>query len=196
MSVFEHLHMPSLGEATGWLSQRLWRHCAALAVVAMLLVAPSAALGGGDEDHAPPSAGPPGPWDGPFGNKVPYRPSGTHRCGTGKAEGAGPGSVLGLFVQRARCRDATRLVRAYQSCLDDARGRAGGCYDRVYRRCVQPVFLGRCRSPIASSGGPSRATAARSGACTRSEATTRPTSPASRARGGSTTATPCSGAGE
>jgi predicted outer membrane repeat protein len=168
MSVFEHLHMPSLGGATGWLnsepvgsaelrgyvvlrsrsdSQRLRRNRAAVAVVAMLLLlAPSAAFGGGDEDHAPPSAGPPGPWDGPFGKKVPYRPSGTHRCRIDKAQGAGPGSVLGLFVERARCRDATRLVRAYQSCLDHARGRAGGCYDRVYRRCVQPVFLGRCRT--------------------------------------------------
>ena len=120
--------------------------CAALAVVAMLLLAPPAAFGGGDEQQAPPSAGPPGPWDGPFGKKVPYRPSGTHRCGIDKVRGAGPGSVLGLFVERARCRDATRLVRAYQSCLDRARGRAGGCYDRVYRRCVQPVFLGRCRT--------------------------------------------------
>ena len=60
---------------------------------------------------------------------------------------AGPGSVLGLFVQRARCRDANRLVRAYQRCLGDARGRAGGCYSRVYRRCLQRVFLGRCRTP-------------------------------------------------
>ena len=115
-------------------------------VVAMLLLAPPAALGGGDEDHAPPSAGPPGPWDGPFGKKVPYRPSGTHRCGVRRAQGAGPGSVLGLFVERARCRDATRLVRAYQSCLERERGRVGGCYDRIDRRCVQPEFLGRCRT--------------------------------------------------
>jgi predicted outer membrane repeat protein len=119
---------------------------AALAVIAMLLVVPSAAIGGGDEQQAPPSAGPPGPWDGPFGKKVPYRPSGTHRCGLDEVRRVGPGSVLGLYVERARCRGAIRLVRTYQSCLDNARARAGGCYDRVYRRCVQPVFLGRCRT--------------------------------------------------
>jgi hypothetical protein len=118
---------------------------AALAVVAMLLVAPSAAFGGGDDQQAPPSAGPPGPWNGPRGKKVPYRPSGTHRCGTHSVRRAGPGSVLGLFAERARCRDAIRLVRAYQRCLDHARGRAGSCYGRVYRRCIQPVFLGRRR---------------------------------------------------
>jgi predicted outer membrane repeat protein len=119
---------------------------AALAVIAMLLVVPSAAIGGGDEQQAPPSAGPPGPWDGPFGKKVPYRPSGTHRCGLDEVRRVGPGSVLGLYVERARCRGAIRLVRTYQSCLDNARARAGGCYDRVYRRCIQPVFLGRCRT--------------------------------------------------
>jgi len=113
--------------------------------MAMLLVVPSAAFGGGDEPQTPPSAGPPGPWDGPPRKQVPYRP-GTHRCGLDKVRRAGPGSVLGLYVQRALCRDATRLVRAYQSCLDHARGRAGGCYDRVDRRCTQPVFLGRCRT--------------------------------------------------
>ena len=119
---------------------------AALAVVAMMLVAPPTAFAGGDEQQAPPSAGPPGPWNGPSGKRVPYRPSGTHRCGLGKVQGAGPGSVLGLYVEEVRCRKAIRLVRAYQSCLDGANGRAGGCYDRVYRRCVQPVFLGRCRT--------------------------------------------------
>ena len=120
--------------------------CAPLAVIAILLMVPSAAFGGGDEQQAPPSAGPRGPWDGPSGKKVPYRPSGTHRCRIDKVRDAGPGSVLGLYVERARCRDATRLVRAYQSCLDDGSGRARGCYDRVLRRCVQPVFLGRCRT--------------------------------------------------
>jgi hypothetical protein len=59
---------------------------------------------------------------------------------------AGPGSVLGLYVEGADCRAASRVVRAYQRCLVRPSGRAGGCYDRVYRRCVQPVFLGRCRT--------------------------------------------------
>ena len=104
--------------------------CAPLAVIAILLMVPPAAFGGGDEQQAPPSAGPRGPWDGPSGKKVPYRPSGTHRCGIDKVRGAGPGSVLGLYVERARCRDATRLVRAYQSCLDDAK--------RPGRRVLRP----------------------------------------------------------
>jgi predicted outer membrane repeat protein len=119
---------------------------ASLALIAMLLLAPPAALGGGDEHHAPPSAGPPGPWNAPFGKQVPYRPSGTRRCGTRGVQQAGPGAVLGLYAEGARCREATRLVRAYQGCLRDARGRAGSCYGRVYRRCIQPVFLGRCRT--------------------------------------------------
>jgi predicted outer membrane repeat protein len=127
------------------LFQTVWFR-APLAVIAVLLVVPSAAFGGGDEQQAPPSAGPRGPWDGPSGKKVPYRPSGTHRCGIDKVRDAGPGSVLGLYVEQARCRDATRLVRAYQRCLDEGRGRARGCYDRVQRRCVQPEFLGRCRT--------------------------------------------------
>jgi predicted outer membrane repeat protein len=119
---------------------------APLAVIAILLMAPCTALAGGDKPQAPPSAGPPGPWDGPFGKKVPYRPSGTRRCGLAGVRAAGPGAVLGLYVERAHCRDAIRVVRAYQACLDRVRGRASGCYDRVYRRCVQPVFLGRCRT--------------------------------------------------
>jgi predicted outer membrane repeat protein len=120
---------------------------AALAVTAALVLTPSAALGGDDEQHSPPSAGPPGPWNGPSGKSVPYRRSGTHRCGTGKGlRRAGPGSVLGVFAERVRCRRATRVVRIYQSCLDRAPGRAGGCYDRIDRRCIQPEFLGRCRT--------------------------------------------------
>jgi predicted outer membrane repeat protein len=43
-------------------------------------------------------------------------------------------------VQRASCRDGRRLVGAYHRCL----GR--GCYERIDRRCVQPEFLGRCRT--------------------------------------------------
>jgi predicted outer membrane repeat protein len=118
----------------------------ALAVIALLFLVPSQAVAGGDEQQAPPSAGPPGPWDGLSGKKVPYRPSGTRRCGMAGVRSAGPGSVLGIYAERARCRNATRVVRAYQRCLVRASGRAGGCYDRVYRRCVQPVFLGRCRT--------------------------------------------------
>jgi predicted outer membrane repeat protein len=48
--------------------------------------------------------------------------------------------VLGIYVQNAGCRAANRLVRTYQRCL------AGDCYSRVDRLCVQPVFLGRCRT--------------------------------------------------
>jgi hypothetical protein len=120
--------------------------CASLAVIAVLLVAPCMAFGGGDDEQAPPSAGPRGPWDGLSGKKVPYRPSGTRRCGLDDVRRAGPGSVLGLYVEGADCRAASRVVRAYQRCLVRPSGRAGGCYDRVYRRCVQPVFLGRCRT--------------------------------------------------
>jgi predicted outer membrane repeat protein len=121
--------------------------CLSLIAIAMVLVAPSPALGGGDEEQqAPPSAGPPGPWDGPSGKKLSYRPSGTKRCRPAGARDAGPGTVLGVFVSRARCADASRLVRSYQSCLKSERARAAGCYGAVYRRCVQPVFLGRCRT--------------------------------------------------
>ena len=115
---------------------------ALLAVVSVLAASPPA-LAGGDEPHVPPSAGPPGPWDGRPGGKVPFRPSGTRRCATPALRDAGPGSVLGLYVRHVGCPDAVRLVRAYQRCLSRARDR---CYRRVDRRCVQPVFLGRCRT--------------------------------------------------
>ncbi len=120
--------------------------CTCLAVVATLLAASPAALAGGDEEvQNPPSAGPPGPWEDNAAGDVPYQPTGTRRCGVARMRQAGPGAVLGLYVDRTACRDGRRLVRAYQRCLDSRRGRAGGCYGRVYRRCVQPVFLGRCR---------------------------------------------------
>jgi predicted outer membrane repeat protein len=119
---------------------------ALLAVVVILLAAPPTALGGGDEKHAPPRAGPPGPWTGPSDKNVPYRPSSARRCAVAGLRRAGPGSVLGLYVQRARCRVAGRFVRAYQRCLNGERGRAGRCYGRVYRRCIQPAFLGRCQT--------------------------------------------------
>ncbi len=121
--------------------------CGPLAVVAVVLAVPSAALGGGDEPHLPPSAGPPGPWDGSSpGRPGPSGSPGARRCRLTSVRAAGPGSVLGLYAQRARCDDARRTVRAYQSCLRGAAGRAGDCYARIDRRCVQPVFLGRCRT--------------------------------------------------
>ena len=36
------------------------------------------------------------------------------------------------------------LVRQYQRCLNDESGRKGRCYGRADKRCVRPVFLGRC----------------------------------------------------
>ena len=117
----------------------------ALIGVALVLAVQSPALAGGDEEQVPPSAGPPGPWNGPSGGRVPYRPPGTRRCAPADARRAGPGTVLGVFVLRVPCRDARRFVRAYQSCLA-GEGGSRGCYRAVDRRCVQPAFLGRCRT--------------------------------------------------
>jgi hypothetical protein len=128
---------------------RLARMCAPLAVLALLLGAPAAALAGGDEEKAPPSAGPPGPWDDEEageGEDVPYRPTAAKRCGLAGARSAGPGSVLAVFVLHTRCRSGRRVVRAYQRCLNSERGRDGRCFRRVDSRCVQPVFLGGCRT--------------------------------------------------
>ena len=63
--------------------------------------------------------------------------------GDGRARGR-PGWVLGLYVQRDRLHArGRRFVAAYQRCL----GRRGDrCYARIRRRCVQPEFLGRCRT--------------------------------------------------
>ena len=120
---------------------------ALLIAVTVLLIAPtSSAVAGGDEQRSPPSAGPPGPWDDDSGKKRRVKPSGTKRCGVADVRRAGPGTVLGVHVQRASCGQARRVIRAYQRCLVTLRGRAGGCYQRVERRCVQPVFLGRCRT--------------------------------------------------
>jgi hypothetical protein len=124
--------------------------CAPLVVFVALLIAPGPAFAGGDEGKAPPSAGPPGPWDDPDevgeGEDVPYRPTRSRSCRGGTARSAGPGSVIGLWVQYARCRAGRRVVRAYQRCLNGERGRERGCYRRVENRCVQPVFLGGCRA--------------------------------------------------
>ena len=93
----------------------------------------------------PPSAGP--PWadrEVGEGEDVPYRPTDARSCRLGTTRRAGPGSVLGVWVVRARCGVAKRVVRRYQRCLDSEGGRKGRCYGRVERRCVRQVFLGRC----------------------------------------------------
>jgi hypothetical protein len=121
---------------------------AVLVVVTLLVGAPGTALAGGDEEgQAPPSAGPPGPWEDREvgeGEDVPYRPTDARSCGLGKVRGAGPGSVLGVWVVGTRCRIGSRVVARYQGCLNSESGRKGGCYGRVEKRCVRPVFLGRC----------------------------------------------------
>lgn len=110
------------------------RKALACALVAFLAIAPAQAVAGGDEEApAPPSAGPPGPWDEDPQSPGRYRRSGTRSC----ALAGLPKPVLAVSVVRVRCRDAVRLVRAYRSC--------DGCRDRVTTRCIQPAFLGRCR---------------------------------------------------
>ena len=116
-------------------------------VVLLLLAAPAPALAGGDEAQAPPSVGPPGPWNDEEvgeGEDLPYRPTDARSCRFAGMRGAGPGTVLGVWVVRTRCRTGKRLVRRYQRCLNSPDGRAGRCCGRVERRCVRPVFLGRC----------------------------------------------------
>ena len=119
-----------------------------LVALALLLVAPATAVAGGDEEqHAPPSAGPPGPWNEHEvgeGEDVRYRPTDARRCRLGTTRSAGPGSVLGVWAVETRCRDARRVVRRYQRCLNSEAGRNARCYERVEKRCVRPTFLGRC----------------------------------------------------
>jgi predicted outer membrane repeat protein len=118
-----------------------------IVLLLLLLGAPSIALAGGDESQAPPSAGPPGPWNDREvgeGEDVPYRPTDARGCRLGTTRRAGPGSVLGVWVVGTRCRAGNRVVRRYQRCLNRKAGREGRCYGRVDRRCVRPVFLGRC----------------------------------------------------
>jgi hypothetical protein len=126
------------------------RVCAPLAALVVFLAAPAVALAGGDEPQAPPSAGPPGSAEDDDeageGEDRPYRPTQSRPCRLATARKAGPGSVLGLWVQRTGCRAGRSVVRTYQRCLNSEAGRAGGCYGRVESRCVQPVFLGRCRA--------------------------------------------------
>ena len=121
--------------------------CAVLIVLTLLVGAPGTALAGGDEGQAPPSAGPPGPWEDREvgeGEDVPYRPTDATSCRLRKVRRVGPGSVLGLWVVRTSCRTATRVTRRYQRCLNSQIGRNRRCYGRVDTRCVRPVFLGRC----------------------------------------------------
>jgi hypothetical protein len=121
---------------------------AGMLALALLMGIPGTALAGGNEGgHAPPSAGPPGPWSDHEvgeGEDVPYRPTDARRCRLGATSSAGPGSVLGVWVVGTRCGVGKRVVRRYQGCLTDADGRKGRCYGRIDRRCVRPVFLGRC----------------------------------------------------
>lgn len=115
--------------------------------LALLLCVPGIAVAGGDEQQVPPSAGPPGPWNDREvgeGEDVPYKPTDARRCRMGSTRRTGPGSVLGVWVVRTRCRTGRRVVRRYQRCLNSEAGRMGGCYDRVKRPCVFPTFLGRC----------------------------------------------------
>ena len=119
----------------------------ALVLAGLLAGVPATAHAGGDEEPAaPPTLGPPGPWsDGARGNR-PYVPSGTRRCGVATTRGAGPGLVLGVSVRGMRCAAGRSLVSRYQRCLTSAAGRERGCYDAIRRLCVQPEFLGGCRT--------------------------------------------------
>ena len=124
------------------------RAVAILTFGSALLGASATALAGGDEDApAPPSAGPPGPWsehEVGEGEDLPYRPTDAKSCRLGGTREAGPGAVLGVWVVGTRCGAGKRLVRRYQRCLNSEAGRNRRCYSRVDKRCVRPVFLGRC----------------------------------------------------
>jgi predicted outer membrane repeat protein len=124
------------------------RAIAMLACVSAFLGVSGTAFAGGDEDApAPPSAGPPGPWSDNEvgeGEDRPYRPTDAKGCRLGGTRHAGPGTVLGAWVVRVRCRTGKRLVRRYQRCLNSEAGRNRRCYSRIQTRCVRPVFLGRC----------------------------------------------------
>jgi Right handed beta helix region len=120
---------------------------APLLVLALLLAFAGTAVAGGDEGHAPPSAGPPGPWNEREvgeGEDVPYKPTDARGCRLGGTRDAGPGSVLGVWVVDTPCRTGTRVVRRYQRCLNSESGRKGRCYGRADKRCVREAFLGRC----------------------------------------------------
>ena len=78
------------------------------------------------------------------GEDVPYKATDARGCRLGTTRGAGPGSVVALWVVGTPCRTGRRVVRRYQRCLNSERGRKGGCYARAERRCTRHVFLGRC----------------------------------------------------
>jgi hypothetical protein len=137
---------PQIDSAPAWQPAAL-RAIAVLAFASTLLGLSATAFAGGDESQVPPSAGPPGPWrdhEVGEGEDVRYRPTDARSCRLGTTRRAGPGSVLGVWVVGTRCRTGKRLVRRYQRCLSSADGRRGRCYGRVDKRCVRPVFLGRC----------------------------------------------------
>ena len=54
------------------------------------------------------------------------------------------GGSAWVCSEQSRC-GAPPAGPRHQSCLDEGSGRARGC-TTVLRRCVQPVFLGRCRT--------------------------------------------------
>jgi hypothetical protein len=115
------------------------RFLALPALLCAVALTPAPALAGGDDPpKGPPTTGPPGPWADDDGGDRYVAPA-TRTCGTG-LRGAGRALVLGLSVHREPCRAGRRLVRAYQRCLTPR------CYDRIRRRCIQPEFLGGCRT--------------------------------------------------
>jgi hypothetical protein len=78
---------------------------APLLVLPLLLAFAGTAVAGGDEGHAPPSAGPPSPWDDREvgeGEDVPYKPTDARSCRLDTTRNAGPGSVLGAPAPPAR----------------------------------------------------------------------------------------------
>jgi hypothetical protein len=143
-----HIHAVQQPTSVRSAQRATLRALAILTLVPALLGPSATAFAGGDEEsQAPPSAGPPGPWaehEVGEGEDLPYRPTDARSCRLGGTRDAGPGTVLGVWVVRARCGAGERLVRRYQRCLNGEAGRKRGCYSRVDRRCVRPVFLGRC----------------------------------------------------
>lgn len=121
--------------------------CLAAALLAAPLAAAPVAHAGGDEPVITPTTSPPGPWDDDgSGGDTAYGPLTAARCEPMREEQRGPATILGITVDHTTCAVGTRLVRRYQDCLASERGRAGDCYARIDRRCIQPEFLGRCRA--------------------------------------------------
>ena len=81
---------------------------ALLLVFVLLFAGAGTALAGGDEGQAPASAGP--PWadrEVGEGEDVPYKRTDARGCRLGSTRGAGPGSVLGVWVVGTPCRTGT-----------------------------------------------------------------------------------------